>query len=322
MAKPKTLPQAAALEIQEDIFAWLGTRVGYQEVLFNQVRLFEKIHGAGVYPAQHVVDQMEGFMPEVLPREKGSIGSNSPTYCTADYGSLLLTMASSAPKDSLNVSDVAQSQGMLVFETPMTFEMPGDVPDIERVRVFSWYTLLEDTRRNVLNIYMRAWTETRRTQETPQIMSRHKLFPAPLALTGIGPGVEPVDHLMIRLLQSHFALLKSPMSSEEAAVRDPRGTPRTKRSLGDSIRRVYLRRPEVAQYEADEAAAAREGRAPMRAHWVRGHWRNQHYSTANENRWIWIEGFIKGNPENGTVSTRKVGVARASASELRELVSS
>lgn len=319
MAQPKTLPQAAALEMQEDINSWLRTKTALSEVLTNHVNILKSVPGIGMNEAE-MVNTVLSWMPVIMEQESYAVGGNSPTFCSPDYTSMLHTMTASAPKDAMRAIDLTQPSGFLVFADPFTLELPEGVPDLERVRAFSWYIRPGMPGGGAIGVFTRIWSETKRSQWTPQIMSRHKVFPAAAGLTLLGPDNGSEDNVFSRMLQAHFALLRSPMSSEESAVRNPKTNPRTKRSLGDDIRRIYLRRPEVAQYEADEAAAAREGRAPMRAHWVRGHWRNQRYARSGENRWIWIDGFIKGNAENGTVTTRKVGVARASASELRKLV--
>lgn len=244
----------------------------------------------------------------------------TPVYCTSDYTTMLTTMASAAPKSALAVPDITSPTGLLVFEETTVLNLgPRNAP-IGGVRAYSWCIIPSDDPTNT-SLMLRVWTDEKRGPSTPVIPSRFKLYPGPLAMLNINPATAWTadDHVYARILQSHFALMKSPLTLEDPVVRDPKTSPRTKRSLGDTLRRVYLRHPEYAGYEADEAAAAREGRAPMRAHWVRGHWRNQHYSTFNENRWIWIDGYIKGNPENGTVTTRKICVARASTSEVREL---
>ena len=51
----------------------------------------------------------------------------------------------------------------------------------------------------------------------------------------------------------------------------------------------------------------------LRSHWVRGHWRQQWYPSIQDHRTIWIDGFIRGDAELGTVTGRKIYVARGAA---------
>ena len=64
---------------------------------------------------------------------------------------------------------------------------------------------------------------------------------------------------------------------------------------------MSLHKPETAQYELDGVRGT-----VQRQHWVRGHWRKQWYATMEDHRLKWIDGFIKGDPELGTVNARKV----------------
>lgn len=298
----------------------MESKTGYRAVLNNYYGMYLKTPDAKGVPELQAARKVESWMPPIMVQECSSL-LQVPTFCTSSYGSMLTTMAAAAPKNTLTIPAISQREGLLVFEDPFTLELPGDTPDIVTVRAFSWYSFPNAGGSGTVSVSTRVWTESKCAPASLRVPSRHKLFSSPLARTNVG--MQPrsgTDDMMTRVLQAHFALLKSPLSADERGVRDPKVSPRTKRSLGDTLRRVYLRRPEVAAYEADEAAAAREGRAPMRAHWVRGHWRNQHFSRSGENRWIWIDGFIKGNVEAGTMVSRKVAVARASASELRKML--
>ncbi|GAA4034683.1 hypothetical protein GCM10023063_18550 [Arthrobacter methylotrophus] len=313
MAKPRPIPQARTLEIQEDISSWISTKNAFEFIMTEHVMSLKHAEGFGAVPLE---ERIRGLYPRLKPAvdaERDAIRRSTPTFCSTDYSMMALAMAASAPANTITAADAAAPTGLLVFEEPIDIDATEGQPPIRQARALSWH--LFDTGEHVWLI-TRFWSEDKNSASHMKIPGRLALYPG--WITHAGVSANP-DNGVVRLLQAHFALLRSPLTADEPAARDPKITPRTKRSLGDNLRRVYLRHPEYARYEADEATAAREGRTPMRAHWVRGHWRNQHYSTLNENRWIWIDGFIKGNPEHGTVSTLKVAVARATRAEIREL---
>lgn len=72
------------------------------------------------------------------------------------------------------------------------------------------------------------------------------------------------------------------------------------------VRVLSLVNPEHGRYELDAATGRK-----LRAHWVRGHWRNQWYATAQEHKTIWVDGFVRGDASIGTVGGARVYAARA-----------
>lgn len=112
--------------------------------------------------------------------------------------------------------------------------------------------------------------------------------------------------LTVKLLRSIFAIASSPNTEEKTHLvshplprKRKRGSTPKRRST--SVRVVSLRNPEHAQYEHDAATGRK-----LRAHWVRGHWRQQWYATAHEHRTIWVDGFIRGDASLGVVSGPKL----------------
>jgi hypothetical protein len=76
-------------------------------------------------------------------------------------------------------------------------------------------------------------------------------------------------------------------------------------ALPSTVRVLSLRNADHGRYELDAATGRK-----VRQHWVRGHWRNQWYPSLNDNRAIWIDGYIKGDASLGTVTGQKIHVAR------------
>lgn len=319
MANRKLIPHSRALEIHEDIAAWMSTEAAYEHVAVDHLRMISALPGnAGLEPDP----LFSAYKDEIIgayDSEAAALKATTPTFCTEDFGTMLLAMAETAPGGNIGVDDFTDKSGLLIFQEAIDVRAvePNDLT-LHGIRALS-FTVMSYRDAHVL--LLRYWSEGLITGNEKKVPGRTRLRAGHPCLTPLAVSGLDQDFAVVRLLRSYFALIKSPISVVATEPRNTKINPRTKRSLRtDAIRRVYLRHPEHARYEADEAAAAREGRAPMRAHWVRGHWRNQHYSTAGEHRWIWIDGYIKGNPEHGTMSTRKVAVARADPSELRELV--
>lgn len=318
MAKP--IPHSRAFEIQEDIAAFARSDEGFAH--FG--RQYFGWHRA-MAERDHLDEDLLQFAHGTTTDEIQKLSVPSPTFCSRDYSLMLMTMAEEASENQGAPADIAPA-GLLVFEDAFDFREVGTPAPITAVRAISWF-IRNDPSNSRPFLFVRAWREDSPWPGTPSARGRTKLYPSGVMLCDAVPtsrrNPKPLmaTPILLRLIQSHPALLRSPVASEAIEPRNTKISPRTKRSLAaDSIRRVYLRHPEHARYEADEAAAAREGRSPVRAHWVRGHWRNQPYPRTGEVKWIWIDGYIKGNPENGTVGSRKLLVARATPYEVQELV--
>jgi hypothetical protein len=113
-------------------------------------------------------------------------------------------------------------------------------------------------------------------------------------------------------LRAIAAIARSPQSRTEAKVmehREKKGG-RVRSIQRDTVRALSLRNPEYGRYELDGATGRK-----LRRHWVRGHWRNQWYRGEQVNKRIWIDGFIRGDADLGTVTGDKVYVARAPKGE-------
>jgi hypothetical protein len=96
----------------------------------------------------------------------------------------------------------------------------------------------------------------------------------------------------------------------ESMTVTPKSRAKKKRQVAGSepqsgIRVLSLRNADHGRYELDAATGRK-----VRQHWVRGHWRNQWYSSLQDNRAIWIDGHVKGDASAGIVTGPKVLVAR------------
>ena len=307
----KGITHARALEIQEDIAAWMVTE-NATEFFFADF--------AHAYQTQTGFDPLDNRELVLLSSEASRIAEleamrkSVPVYCTTDFALMTLTMSATAPADSITMSDLPAPAGILIFEEPFDLARDGGRP-VPEIRALSWHLREAEGKDTILNV--RFWSGQATISPRFRVMSRDRLYAGGANSSAIDDSRDRhADYRLVRLLRSAFTLMRSPLTGDEKVPRNPKTNPRTKRSLStDSVRRVYLHRPEYARYEADEAAAEREGRAPMRAHWVRGHWRNQPYPKLGDRKWIWIDGFIKGSPEHGTVTGKKILIARVNAPE-------
>lgn len=115
-------------------------------------------------------------------------------------------------------------------------------------------------------------------------------------------------------LRAIGAIARSPQSRSEDKVierREKKGG-RVRNIRKDTVRALSLRNPDYGRYELDGATGRK-----MRRHWVRGHWRNQWYRGEQINKRIWIDGFIRGDADLGTVTGDKVYAARAPRPETQ-----
>lgn len=315
MGASRRIPHSRAFEIQEDLAAWLKSYSAWKQICTDHLDVCEQL------PVNRDVEPirlLETIIPEaqkIWHSERDSMPGAVPTFCSEDYGLMLATMANAVPKSSLSDWDFPSASGLLIFERPISVEDTEGSPDIEAIRALSWHTLPLGGRSL---LFVRNWSERKGDLARHLIPSRTKLFSGGMTMSNLTNRTEATHRFGVtRLLQAHFALVKSSYTLDEEIRRDPKSTATTKRRLDShSIRRVYLRQPEYARFEADEAAASKEGRNPVRAHGVRGHWRNQPYAALNIRRWIWIEGHPKGDPRVGTVSSSKIQVANAATSEV------
>lgn len=114
----------------------------------------------------------------------------------------------------------------------------------------------------------------------------------------------------VAVLRSLKAIAESPISlSRKTREVGQLGSSKRRKSRtkpkATEIQLLSLRRPEEASRELKAATGIKQ-----RAHWVRGHWRNQWYPKQEKHEAVWIEGFAKGDPSLGVVSKERVYLAK------------
>lgn len=122
----------------------------------------------------------------------------------------------------------------------------------------------------------------------------------------------PTDEKFIRgvgLIRSINAVVKSAHTRNKLTDTESEKQRKIRRRKGlrqpRQVRVLSLVNPDYGRYEMDAATGRK-----LRSHWVRGHWRQQWYPSIQDHRTIWIDGFIRGDADLGTVTGRKIYIAK------------
>jgi hypothetical protein len=297
-----------ALLIQDDMHSWVASSTGHSFFRYSTSRWLDRSLRDQRVRTQSLEEATANTLR--LAAKKG-VSTASPILATDEFASMMQTMAEQAPDEPLHSSDLLAPEGLIMFESPQTIDL-HDVRVLENVRAISWGTQDADPKAGFSGPAFRVdiWCEAQAVPKRFQVPS-----PRPLAIL-IAMSTYWADGRIleggmdiIRLLRAATALIRSPLASEERPGNQSRSAPRKRTE--DGIRRIYLRHPEYALYEAEELDAARRGRSPIRAHWVRGHWRNHWYPTTEEHKTIWIMPHVKGASEVGAVQGDRLLIATA-----------
>lgn len=294
--------------IQEYLTEWSSDFTVYQFYVWDIKDSVKRLHGSASVIADAEAEHTAAFQLETW---RSALESVSPIYCEDDFASLAVTMCETAPRESIRAEDILGKDGLLVFRNPITIRpTSGAVKTWTNCRAIAWKTVPGGQHSSLV---INVWVDSV-VADNGSLRGGH----VQLRLTGhettfIRSGqLTREDHTLVRFLRAVTSLVRSRTSASSSvhsgqgslsAFEKGEGQPRV-------IRRVYLRNPDDALYEAEALLAESPGRPPMRLHWVRGHWRKQWYPSDGLHRWKWIEGFKKGSDENGTVQGEKVLVAR------------
>lgn len=269
--------------------------------------------------------------------------TEAPTILAdTDFAKMMLAAASRTPDAPLHLDEVISTAGVVFFREKQDFSQLPLIRGLSeestknarrmfdhlRIRAFSWFPLMEQASEGHIPLMLTLHTDGPDTQHydealfpmdegtplKPLAMFQH-LCPITMGFGHLGgtdekyDEVNPSVRMLMALVRAVSAIARSPLATE---TRPPVESPkqkklRQKKKKPDphGIRVVSLRKSEYGDYELD----ATTGRK-VRAHWVRGHWRNQWYPSVNAHRTIWIDGFVKGDAAQGTVGGSKVYIAQ------------
>lgn len=250
-----------------------------------------------------------------------------------DFAEMLKAAALSAPATELYCDELIAPSGMLFFARAQDLSALTKF-DQAPIRAISWWTVrtLFDTVVQI-RFYIDgplAWKKmlARHTPEPGAPVSvdddcvgveEMQRFLVPVETvdtvvdqeTGTYPSSEKFTHCL-GLIRSINAVSKSAHTRDTPTETESPKQSKIRRRKGlkkpRTIRVLSLVNPEYGRYEMDAATGRK-----LRSHWVRGHWRQQWYPSIQDHRTIWIDGFIRGDAELGTVTGRKIYVARGTA---------
>lgn len=250
-----------------------------------------------------------------------SMKSDHPTvvHLDASFVDMMEAASLSAQHRNVNAEDLLAEQGAMYLSR--TVHLEGADSDIralywtksvnpssrgESIRqtlaVIALSEVPPDQRRRIFNLWGRPY-HVPYLRPVARVLLPFSGDPT-ARITSEASRLSATSAQLMGLMVSLAAISRSPLSESEGGPVPSDGTSRGHSSTRSSIRRSYLRHPEYGSMEIQAA------RGKMRAHWVRGHWRRQWYSSIQEHRFIWVDGFPKGNPDRGEVKGSKILVAR------------
>ncbi|MFJ2662642.1 hypothetical protein [Arthrobacter koreensis] len=250
-----------------------------------------------------------------------------------DFAQMLKAAALTAPNTELHRDELISPSGLVFFAREQ------DLSDLvlcqdPLIRAISWWTVETLDGLSIdITFYVdgpSAWRMSLETEEPdpgapvtdedtfigPEELYRF-LYPVERITTTIDQDSQPLptDEKFTQglgLIRSIKAVAKSAHTRDELTDTESPKQRKMRRRKGlrqpRQVRVLSLVNPDYGRYEMDAATGRK-----LRSHWVRGHWRQQWYPSLEDHRTIWIDGFIRGDADLGTVTGRKIYVARGTA---------
>lgn len=314
-------------------------------MMANLVTFYRSIHGRGIEGMRRDLLRENGFDPEANvdledPAENALAiaevfeDENTATILAQDdFAEMLKAAALTAPNTELFRDELIAPHGMLFFSRPQ--DLSSLIKSSRSpVRAISWWTVATLDRIVVQIRFYVDGPELWRSllaEDTPKpgasfneddgIVGIEAMYRFLVSVESIDTTVDQdTDGLPttaefthgLGLVRSINAVAKSAHTRDTLTDTESPKQSKIRRRKGlkkpRTIRVLSLVNPEYGRYEMDAATGRK-----LRSHWVRGHWRQQWYPSIQDHRTIWIDGFIRGDAELGTVTGRKIYVARSAA---------
>lgn len=247
-----------------------------------------------------------------------AIRDQDPIWCDPGMVDLLAVATAELPSvESIEPWQLPARTGMVLFAKPLPAEWhlvlgeSGEVSEdlSDEVSAVTWeqpwprgdlWLVRSWGRNRGTGVYAVAGCGTVRCPD---------LRPAKVVevMGGKEPSLQPIGKVLIALT----ALTGTAASVGETRMTAPKKARIRARKAGMNeprVRRLYLQRPEHGPAELDALRAERHG--TPRGHWVRGHWRHQWFSSVQEHRWQWIDGFPRGDFTKGSVGGERILIAK------------
>ncbi|MET3172893.1 UNVERIFIED_ORG: hypothetical protein ABIB52_000721 [Arthrobacter sp. UYCu721] len=236
-----------------------------------------------------------------------------------DFAQMMHAAAMTAKDELVSRHDVIAAAGVVYFRTPQDLNYLVQRPNTKPIRGLQWHFTEDGFGGPCISWFLLIdGPELKKTEDQRNVVLPEELYLytipygfaiTPLTLSPGDPPIPPDHYLALALLRSITAISQSQHTRSQITTITGTKKARSEKNgkhHGREVRVLSLRNPEYGRYELDAATGRR-----LRQHWVRGHWRNQWYASDQTNKTIWIDGFVRGNAELGTVKGQKVYVARA-----------
>lgn len=236
-------------------------------------------------------------------------------FAKDSYLDMLEAAAITAPTGQLNDDELLAPSGVIIFENERIMPSLTAEDDLVPIRGITWRAedghltvqVMIDGHHELVNP-----GRVEPPADCYAYLYQLNLFKGPMR-NPTALGHEEGVNALLGYLRSIKVIAQSPATESTTAQPKARSKARSKKNKRSQkaaarpteVRVLSLRNAEHGRYELDAATGRK-----VRQHWVRGHWRNQWYPSLEDNRSIWIDGYIKGDASLGTVTGQKVHVGR------------
>lgn len=263
---------------------------------------------AGITPRQLCDDTAESIAPDSVP-----------VFVSSQFAQMWIEAAKTVPNTTLLADMLPAKKTVFVFSEPVEV-----FSEELKSRIFPWFRKEEITGARMLAVRNEgdiAWVNVFFDgPENDDYIRRHNIlssttkesffFPTPSAsawvpLAGSKHIIPEAFRSLNQLLTAFLPLLESQMV-EKTSVQVQKPQKKHKKHASPTPPReitvVSLMTPEYTSTGSAETGQHHRNRA----HWVRGFWRKQWYPSKQEHRPKWVDGFMRGDPSLGIVTSKKI----------------
>lgn len=263
---------------------------------------------AGITPRQLCDDTAESIAADSVP-----------VFVSPQFAQMWIEAAQTVPDTTLSADMLPAKKTVFVFSEPVKM-FNGEL----EVRAFPWLEKKEFVGVRMFSVRNEgdvAWVNffsdgpatddyIRRHNFSPSTTKESFFFPTPavsawVPLAGSKHIIPEAYRSLNRLLTAFLPLLESQMV-EKTSVQVQKPQKKHKKHASSTPPReitvVSLMTPEYTSTGSAETGQHHRNRA----HWVRGFWRKQWYPSKQEHRPKWVDGFMRGDPSLGIVTSKRI----------------
>jgi hypothetical protein len=264
-----------ALRIKADLVDWFRGRDGVKAAYLAYTWYY------GSWPGE--LGDPWSFAERTASDTAASLVETPLIWCDPPMTDLIAAAADTYPPEPFYPHGVPAPDGMVIFAKPLPIvwrEALSGAETEQRLAAISWGTGESTHGRPVLSIV--SWARGTGLFRYPaeQLAVRYpglRLLSQAVGEYGATPEDEGGPAGPNRILQTLVALCRTPLVKDEHAHTSAASRQRaTKAGVVDwPVRRIYLRRPDIADADRLFGITCRDG-APHRGHGARGHRRDRH----------------------------------------------